>query len=111
MADLHDLLTRNDLTEDPYWGRSSDRDDNEEEMHRLKFEDWYKGGRMNKFWIIFVEHTDGGRHYRHSTLGAAQIEAERLARLPENQGLYVFIFECVGKCKTEIPPVKWEVPR
>jgi len=84
MTDLHDLLTRNDS----------------------------KGGsRMKKFWIIFVDHTDGGRHYRHSELEAAQIEAERLARLPENLGKFVYIFECIGRCKTMVEPVRWEVPR
>jgi len=82
-----------------------------EKERMLDFTDWYRGGRMAKFWIIFVEHTDGGRHYRHATLAAAQTEAERLARLPENQGKDVYIFECVGKCKVEQTPVKWEIPR
>ncbi len=83
-----------------------------ETMRRLEFEDWYSGGkRMSKFWIIFVEHTDGGRHYRHSTLESAQVEAERLARLPDVQGKTVYLFECIGKCKVEQTPVKWEVTR
>ncbi len=82
MTALHDLLTRSD-----------------------------KEKRMNRFWIIFVEHTDGGRHYRHSSLASAQIEAERLASLPGNQGKGVYVFECIGKCKVEQTPVKWEVTR
>ena len=67
--------------------------------------------RMEKFWIIFVEHTDGGRHYRHNTLEKAQTEAERLARLPENQGKGVYLFRCIGKCKKEESPIRWEIPR
>ena len=87
-------------------------DDNGKAMRRLKFEDWYLGGnRMEKFWIIFVDHTDGGRHYRHDTLESAQTEAERLAQLPDNTGKNVYIFVCEGRCRTEITPVKWEIPR
>ncbi len=67
--------------------------------------------RMESFWICWVEYTDGGRHYKHWTLGNAQIEAERLARLPDVQGRVVYLFECIGKCGVEPSPVKWEVPR
>jgi len=70
-----------------------------------------KRERMKPFWIIFVEHTDGGRHYRHATLEAAQTEAERLARLPGNQGLGVYVFECIGKCWSGKAPVMWQIPR
>ena len=84
MTDLHDLLTRN-----------NDK----------------RGERMRRFWIIFVEHTDGGRHYRHNLLSEAQAEAERLAQLPENIGKNVYLFECVGKCKVKQTPVEWEIPR
>ena len=65
---------------------------------------------MGRFWIIFVEHTDGGRHCRHSTQSSAVTEAERLARLPENAGKSVYVFECTGICKVEQAPVKWECP-
>ena len=65
---------------------------------------------MEKFWICYVTGTDGGRRYHHYMLEAAQTEAERLAKLPNIQGRNVFVFECVGKCKTEPMPVKWEVP-
>ena len=68
------------------------------------------GKRMEKFWIIFVEHTNGGRHYRHETLEKAQVEAERLVRLPENIGMRVYIFGCEGRCQVEATPVKWEIP-
>lgn len=99
MTDLHDLLTRNDKREGLYDG----------------FEDWFYHNKkredsMKAFWIIFVEHTDGGRHYRHSSLESALKEAERLAGLPANQGLRVYVFECVGRCKTEATPVTWEFP-
>lgn len=67
--------------------------------------------RMEKFWICWVEYTDGGRHYRHFNLDNATMEAERLARLPNVQGRAVYVFECVGKCRVEQTPVKWEVPR
>ena len=66
---------------------------------------------MKRFWIIFVERTDGGRHHRHQILEDAETEAERLARLPENQGKCVYVFECIGKCETEQSPVRWEIPR
>lgn len=65
--------------------------------------------KMEKFWICWVEGTDGGRHYRHWSLQRAQTEAERLARLPNIAGREVYIFECRGKCKVEQSPVKWEV--
>jgi hypothetical protein len=66
---------------------------------------------MLQFWECYVEGTDGGRHYKWYSLLEAQNEAERLARLPDVQGKTVYLFECVGKCKAEHPPVKWEVPR
>ncbi len=68
-------------------------------------------GRIEKFGEFYVEGTDGGRHYHHWTLAGAQREAERLARLPNVRGKEVYLFECVGKCKIEQTPVKWEVPR
>ena len=77
----------------------------------MNFEDWFCGGRMDKFWVCWVEGTDGGRHYQHRTLAGAQTEAERLARLPDVTGKNVYLFECIGKCKVESLPVKWEVPR
>jgi len=69
-----------------------------------------KEERMKPFWIIFVEHTKGGKHYRHETSESAMNESVRLARLPENIGKYVYMFECVGRCRVEEKPVKWETP-
>ena len=67
--------------------------------------------RMVSFWICWVEGTNGGTHYRHYTLENAEMEAERLAGLPDVQGERVYIFECIGICYQELSPVKWEVPR
>ena len=66
---------------------------------------------MERFWECYVEGTDGGRHYKWYTLEGAQSEAERLARLPDVQGRTVYLFECIGKCRVEQNPVKWEIPR
>ena len=60
--------------------------------------------RMETWWECYVEGTDGGNHYHHLTLQGAKTEAERLARLTDKP---VYIFECVGKCKSDI---KWETP-
>lgn len=66
--------------------------------------------RMNKHWICYVEGSDGGKRYRHQTLQSAQTEAERLANLSYNIGKKVYIYEYKGDCKTEITPVKWNIP-
>lgn len=63
-----------------------------------------KLSRMVAWWECYVEGTDGGKHYRHWTLSSAKTEAERLARLT---GETVYVFECIGKCKSDI---KWETP-
>ncbi len=60
---------------------------------------------MNTFYECYVEGTDGGYHYRHPTPESAYVEAERLARLT---GKAVYVFKCIGKCKVEEAPVKWE---
>jgi len=77
---------------------------------RLDFMDWYQPPKpqMERWWECYVEGTDGGRHYRHWNLVTAQKEAERLARLTK---MTVYLFECVGQCRTEETPVKWEIPR
>lgn len=64
---------------------------------------------MRRFWLCYVEGTDGGQHYRHYTLPDAQKEAERLAM--KEQGKAVYAFQCIGKCRVEETPIKWEVPR
>lgn len=66
---------------------------------------------MQRYWLCWVENTGGGQHYRHYSLGEAQAEAERLARLPNVNGKTVSLFECIGRCQIEEMPIKWEVPR
>ena len=60
--------------------------------------------RMERFWICYVEGSDGGEHYKHFDLCLAEKEAERLAKL---RGKTVYLLECIGKCYAEI---KWEIP-
>ena len=91
---------------------------NNQDKEYKSFEDWFygngkfnRGMRMERFWECYVEGTNGGRHYQHRSLESAEKEAERLATLPSNQGLTVYLFQCVGKCKAEPVSVKWEVPR
>jgi len=64
---------------------------------------------MDKFWINWVEGTDGGRRFRWYTLVGAQAEAERLARLPSVMGKNVYVFECLGKCRVEALPIRWDI--
>ena len=59
-----------------------------------------------EFWICHVEGTNGGRHHHHFTLPSAEKEAERLAKVT---GKAVYLFECIGKCKVDPSPVRWEV--
>lgn len=82
MTDFYDINTRNERNEE---------------------------GGMELFWICYVEGTDGGEHYRHRTLIGAQREAERLARLPNVRGRTVYLLACMGKCRVEVQPVKWDV--
>uniref|UniRef100_A0A6M3JGP5 Uncharacterized protein n=1 Tax=viral metagenome TaxID=1070528 RepID=A0A6M3JGP5_9ZZZZ len=67
-----------------------------------------KEKRMNKFWVNWVEGTDGGRRYRWYSLVDAQVEAERLARLPDVMGRNVYVFECIGRCRVESLPIRWD---
>jgi len=68
-----------------------------------------KEERMKRFWINWVEGTDGGRRYKWYSLAGAQAEAERLARLPDVMGRNVHVFECIGKCKVESLPIRWDM--
>ena len=63
---------------------------------------------MRRFWICHVAGTDGGTHFQHYSPEGAENEAERLARLT---GKEVYFFECLGKCKIEKEPIRWELPR
>ena len=61
---------------------------------------------VEKFWMIYVE---GQRPpvWRHFTLELASDEAERLSRLPENQGKKVFVLEAVKCCRFDPTPTTW----
>jgi len=69
-----------------------------------------KEERMARFWVNWVEGTDGGRHYRWYSLEEAEDEAERLARLPDVQGKTVYVLEYIEKCRVEALPVEWDWP-
>jgi len=63
---------------------------------------------MNKFWCCFVEEIEtGGFSYKHATEEDARIEAERLAKLPCNEGRNVYVLQAIAFCQTEYPPVRF----
>jgi len=73
----------------------------------LKFQDVIREeGNMKEHWICYVEGTDGGTRFRHSSLESAEREAERLARLT---GKRVYIYEYKGSCIEQ--PITWDIPR
>ena len=104
MTGLYDLPLRDNK------GRFCNRS---QMKYDMDFENWFyrneKRASMEKFWECYVEGTDGGKHHKHHTLESAEIEAERLARF--SKGRTVYLFECIGKCKAEQLPVKWEILR
>jgi hypothetical protein len=53
---------------------------------------------MNRFWMVYVE---GQRSptFHHWTEKEARIEAERLAKLPENEGREVFVLSSIASCR------------
>lgn len=65
---------------------------------------------MDRFWLCWIEGTDGGFHYQHRNREQAFGEAERLARIPGNQGKIGYVLECIAQCKVELVPIKWEIP-
>jgi len=69
-----------------------------------------KEKRMNKFWVNWVEGTDGGRRFRWYSLVEAEDEAERLARLPDVMGRNVYVLEYIEKCRVGELPVEWDGP-
>lgn len=62
-----------------------------------------------KFWNCWVEGTDGGFHYRHSSLEVAKQEAERLARMPSINHRKVYVLELVAYCEVPEIPVDWHL--
>jgi hypothetical protein len=80
-----------------------EQEDKMTDLHDLMHK-YPKETRMEIWWECYVEGTDGGKHYHHWSLQSAKTEAERLARLT---GGTVYVFECIGKCKSN---VEWETP-
>lgn len=60
----------------------------------------------DEFWMVMVEGR-GGTSKRHATLNDARIEAERLAKLPENIGTKVWILEASSYAEVTLLPVTW----
>jgi hypothetical protein len=60
---------------------------------------------MQKFWMVWVEGTRGPT-YQHLGSNEAVIEAERLARMPENTNKRVYILEARAYCA--VTNIKWE---
>jgi len=58
-----------------------------------------------KFWMVYV-HNGRTPTFIHQTHDSAVKEAERLAQLPENIGLKVFILEVMDYCMVN-KPVVW----
>ena len=119
MTDLHDLNTRNKAK-----GATRDIIDRD-------IKEFWDSNRLNyysshrecgcgtlpfvTFWMCWVAGRDVcptpfDASYAHYDLEEAQIEAERLARLPANKGKTVYLLECIGKCKVDPIPVVWEWP-
>lgn len=65
---------------------------------------------MERFWLCIVQGTDGGYRVPHYSLEEAEIEAGRLAQLPNVKGKPVYLLECIGKCQIVDLPVRWERP-
>jgi len=62
---------------------------------------------INRFWTCWVEHSNGGYGYRHTSREAACLEAERLAQLTSNRGKVIFVLEMVASCRMRVP-VEWQ---
>ena len=61
---------------------------------------------MKQFYCTWVEGTNGGYGYKHTTQEEAKAEAKRLAHLPSNDGKQVYVLCCLGFAK--INRVIWE---
>ena len=62
---------------------------------------------MDTFWMCWVEGRLGPTR-QHETLTDAKHEAERLARLPENEDRHVFVLAAVYACQAQEIPVLWD---
>jgi hypothetical protein len=61
---------------------------------------------MERFWICWVEGSTVNTFCQHNSFEKAQKESERLARLTQNDGKRVFVFEYLGS--SVVNTVKWE---
>jgi len=61
---------------------------------------------MVKFWLVYVEGSDGGKHFKHLTRNEAESEAERIAVLPRNCEKRVYVLEAKACCVIHAP-VEW----
>lgn len=61
---------------------------------------------MKQFYTCWVDGSNGGYGYKHTSFEAAKQEAERLANLPPNDGKLVFVLCCLGFAK--VNKVLWE---
>ncbi len=59
-----------------------------------------------KFWMLYIEGRSSPT-FKHGTIGDAHVEADRLARLPDNRGRKVYILEATRYCVIEEVPVSW----
>ena len=64
---------------------------------------------MEKFWICWVEGSTVTNSCKHNTLEKAQKESERLAKLTQNDGKRVYVFECCGA--SLVKSVTWEAAK
>ena len=61
---------------------------------------------IEKFWTCYVDGRNGGVCFKHFSLESAKQEAERLSRLPGNDGKVVYLMECMGAARIKL--VEWE---
>ncbi len=127
MTDLHDLNTRNERVSDtfhkfgitqPYYTDLCHVCMRQYGDHYFQYDkcvcptvegDWNDEVKeVRRFWMCYVDNTNGGSHYRHYSMEEAEEEAERLAKLT---GEKVYLLECIGVCSVEPAIVAWEVPR
>ena len=61
------------------------------------------------FWMVYID-GKGGPTKKHYELNEARLEAERLLRLPSNQGCKAYILEAQSYGMIEQVPVVWVYP-
>ncbi len=63
---------------------------------------------MENFYMCYVD-GEGTPSYKHPNMDKASVEAERLARLPNNIGKAVAVLGILRVCKAKPPqpPIEW----